>query len=204
MTIPLARIAASLHPLDAIPDGAGWNLDALEGLVEASPVAAAVLVGIVPRPHGLQVLLTQRTRTLRHHAGQVSFPGGRVEPGDADACAAALRETQEEVGIPSDRIQPMGYLDPLRTITGFHVWPVVARIAHDYVAIPDPGEVDAVFEVPLDHLMDPRRMRSIVMDVRGRPRPVLEFVDPETPERRIWGVSAAILFNLRQRLENTR
>ena len=204
MSVGFARIQAALHPLDAIPDAAGWNLQDLDGLLpDAPPVAAAVLVGIVARPQGLQVLLTQRNGSLRNHAGQVSFPGGRMEPTDVDACAAALRETAEEVGIPARDIHAMGYLDPLRTITGFQVWPVVARLEPDYVAIPDPGEVDGVFEMPLEHLLDPRRMRSVVMDIRGRPRPVLEFVDPETPERRIWGVSAAILFNLRQRLEHT-
>jgi 8-oxo-dGTP pyrophosphatase MutT (NUDIX family) len=204
MSASFPRIQAALYPLDILPDVADWNLQELIGLLpDAPPVVAAVLVGIVSRPQGLQVLMTQRTRSLRQHAGQVSFPGGRVEPDDVDIRMAALRETTEEVGIPASDILAMGYLDPLRTITGFRVWPVVARLPPDYVAIPDAREVDAVFEAPLDHLLDPRSMRTITVDVRGRPRQVLEFVDPETPERRIWGASAAILYNLRQRLEHS-
>jgi 8-oxo-dGTP pyrophosphatase MutT (NUDIX family) len=138
MTVDYARIQAALHPLDAIPGAEGWNVGELEGLLpDAPPVAAAVLVGIVARSGGLHVLLTQRTQFLRNHAGQVSFPGGRIEAGDADACAAALRETAEEVGIVPTDIHALGYLDPLRTITGFQVWPVVARLEPHYVAIPD-------------------------------------------------------------------
>lgn len=201
----LARIQAVLHPLHAAPVGDGWNLEELADLVpDVPPVPAAVLVGMVPRPRGLHVLLTRRTRDLRHHAGQVSFPGGRVEPGDADACAAAVRETDEEVGIGAAQIQPMGYLDPVRTVTGFRVLPIVALLTPDYVARPDPREVDEVFEVPLDYLMAPANLRSIRIDVGGRPRSVLEFVDSGDSGRRIWGVSASILLNLRERLENLR
>lgn len=201
----LIRIQAALHPLQAVPSHDGWNLDELSGLLpDAPPVPAAVLVGIVPRARGLQVLLTRRTGALRHHAGQVSFPGGRVEAGDRDACAAALRETAEEVGIAAPLIQPLGYLDPLRTVTGFRVLPLVAVITPDYVAAPDPREVDEVFEVSFDYLMSPTNLRSVQVTLGGRPRTVLEFVDPGSSGRRIWGVSASILLNLRERMENTR
>ncbi|MDB6164567.1 MAG: hypothetical protein JWL98_1999 [Xanthomonadaceae bacterium] len=209
MNAELARIQAALHPLDAPPVGECWNLAELNDLgASTAPVLAAVLVGLVPRPDGLQVLFTRRTHGLRHHAGQVSFPGGRVEPGDADACAAALRETAEEVGIDAPEIHPLGYLDPVRTVTGFRVLPLVAVIASDYVAKPHPGEVEEVFEVPFSYLMDPDNLRTIDVEFRGRPRSVLEFVDPVEPldvgrQRRIWGVSASILLNLRERLENT-
>jgi 8-oxo-dGTP pyrophosphatase MutT (NUDIX family) len=127
-----------------------------------------------------------------------------VEPGDVDACAAAVRETDEEVGIGAAQIQPLGYLDPVRTVTGFRVLPIVALLTPDYVARPDPREVDEVFEVPLDYLMAPANLRSIRIDVGGRPRSVLEFVDSGDSGRRIWGVSASILLNLRERLENLR
>ena len=209
MNAELARIQAALHPLDAPPDGECWNLAELMGLPSpAAPVLAAVLVGLVPRSDGLQVLLTRRTHGLRLHAGQVSFPGGRLEPGDANACAAALRETSEEVGIAASEIRPLGYLDPLRTVTGFRVLPLVAVIASNYVARPDAGEVEEVFEVPFSYLMNPDNLRTVDVELRGRLRAVLEFVDPGEPldrgrRRRIWGVSASILLNLRERLGST-
>jgi 8-oxo-dGTP pyrophosphatase MutT (NUDIX family) len=165
-------------------------------------VSAAVLVGMVPRPGGLQVLLTRRTQDLRHHPGQVSFPGGRVEAGDVDARATAIRETHEEVGIPASQIRPLGYLDPVRTVTGFRVLPLVALITPDYVATPDPREVDDVFEVSFDYLMAPANLRRTSLDIGGRPRSVLEFIDPDAGGRRIWGVSASILLNLRERMES--
>jgi 8-oxo-dGTP pyrophosphatase MutT (NUDIX family) len=198
----LERIRAALHPLDAAPSAPCWNLAELEGLLPSTdPVAAAVLVGLVPRPEGLRVLLTRRTDALRHHAGQVSFPGGRIEPGDADAVAAAVRETGEEIGIGPTQITPLGFLDAIATVTGFRVCPVVATVAVDYVAHPDAREVDEVFEVSFDHLMTPANLRFVSMQWRGGARAVPEFVDHVHPGQRIWGVSASILLNLRQRLE---
>lgn len=195
-------LTAALHPLTHPPAGPGWNLVELEGLVDArASVEAAVLVGLVPRADGLQVLLTRRNDGLRHHGGQVSFPGGRLDPGDAGAMEGALRETREEVGIPSDRITPLGYLDPLATITGFRVVPVVARIAPDYVARPDPSEVADVFEVPLAYLLDPANLEARRFDVGGRERRVWEY---RYPAQRIWGATASILLNLRHRLEASR
>ncbi len=192
-------LQASLHPLDAPPVGAGWNAAELEGLAPAAKVEAAVLVGLVPREAGLQVLLTRRTASLRQHAGQVSFPGGTIEPGDADALAAALRETEEEIGVPAPGIVALGYLDPLATVTGFRVLPVVAIVTPDYVARPDPREVDEVFEVPLEFLMAPANLEQLRIDFKGRPRAVLEFVDRGVPGQRIWGATASILYNLRER-----
>lgn len=196
-------LAAALHPLASPPQGPGWNLGELHDLVPDGAIAvqAAVLVGLVPRPQGTQVVLTRRTDALRHHAGQVSFPGGRIEHDDADAVAAALRETHEEIGVTSDQIQPMGYLDPLATITGYRVQPVVAVLAADYVARPDPNEVADVFEVPLSFLLDPASLATHTLDYRGRPREVFEY---RYPAQRIWGATASMLFNLRQRLEATR
>jgi 8-oxo-dGTP pyrophosphatase MutT (NUDIX family) len=198
----LEAIRAALHPPDRAPDGPCWNLRELDGLLPAiDPIAAAVLVGLVERPHGLQVLLTRRTDALRHHAGQVSFPGGRIEAGDADAIAAAVRETGEEVGIGAAQLGPLGYLDPIATVTSFRVCPVVAIVAVDYVARPDPREVDEVFEVPLERLMAPANLRFVPIRWRDAIRAVPEFVDDVHPGQRIWGVSASILLNLRQRLE---
>ena len=135
----IAAIRAALRPLDRAPGDTCWNAGELEGLLPAdAPTEAAVLVGLVPRTDGLQVLFTRRTGGLRHHAGQVSFPGGRLEPGDRDAAAAALRETSEETGIPQALVTPLGYLDPIATVTGFRVLPTVAVIDAGYVAVPDP------------------------------------------------------------------
>lgn len=201
----LRQLRAALYslsdPLNAAPTGRGWNHDELAGLLPDVPLReAAVLVGLVPRPEGWQVLLTRRTDALRHHAGQVSFPGGRIEPGDIDAVAAAIRETGEETGLAPPLIEPLGLLDPLCTITGFRVSPVVAMIDPGYVATPDPGEVDEVFEAPLAFLLDPANLREFEVEFGGRPRRVLEFVDRGEPRRRIWGATASILFNLRERL----
>jgi 8-oxo-dGTP pyrophosphatase MutT (NUDIX family) len=203
-TPSLARIAAALHPLAAVPAAAAWNLDEIADLLpDTAPVPAAVLVGLVPRAEGVQVLLTRRTDVLRHHAGQVSFPGGRIESGDADPAAAAIRETGEEVGIPAPDIAPLGWLDPLATVTGFTVLPLVATIAPGYRARPDPGEVAEVFEVPLAFLMTGTNLRRVQLDWAGRPRTVLEFAGHDgSRTRRIWGATASILLNLRQRLEH--
>jgi len=197
-------IRAALHPLDCRPGARCWNEDELADLSPPSLVEAAVLVGIVPRPAGWQVLLTRRTDTMRHHAGQVSFPGGRIESGDDDPAAAALREPEEETGIPASLVAPLGYLDPIATVTGFRVLPLVAVVDAAYVAIPDPREVAEVFEAPFDHLMEPSSLRRICIELGGRSRSVLEYVDRGIPGQRIWGVSAAILYNLRQRLETVR
>jgi 8-oxo-dGTP pyrophosphatase MutT (NUDIX family) len=152
---------------------------------------------------GLQVLLTRRNDGMRHHPGQVSFPGGGIESDDADAAAAAVREAGEEIGLRPAQIQPLGYLDPLATITGFWVLPLVAVITPDYVARPDPREVAEVFEVPLAYLLAPENLLRIAIDAGGRPRQVLEFVDRGMPGQRIWGATASILFNLRERLRST-
>lgn len=197
------RLPDALHPLSAPPADAGWNHADLAGLLDpARPVAqAAVLVGLVPRER-TQVLLTLRTADLRHHAGQVSFPGGRIEPGDADAVAAALREAHEEIGLPPSGATPLGYLDPLVTITGFRVLPVVALVDPGYVPVPHPGEVAEVFEVPLGFLLDPANLARRRFELpAGGVREVLEY---RYPAQRIWGATASMLLNLRHRLEGLR
>ncbi|GAB2521606.1 hypothetical protein GCM10027188_25570 [Lysobacter humi (ex Lee et al. 2017)] len=198
----LADLVRALYPLATPPTGAGWNLAELEGLVAATTTAeAAVLVGLVPRNDGPKVLLTRRNDDLRNHAGQVSFPGGRLDAADVDAVAGALRETHEEVGIAPALITPLGYLDPLATITGFRVMPVVACIDPCYVARPDPAEVAEVFEVPLAYLLDPANVEARRFAVGGRERTVWEY---RYPGQRIWGATASILLNLRHRLDALR
>ena len=206
--VDLMHLRAVLHPVDAPPSGPGWNHADLDGLLPDAPLReAAVLVGLVTRIEGWQVLLTRRTDALRHHAGQVSFPGGRVEPGDRDAIDAALRESHEEIGLVASQAAPIGFLDPLCTITGFRVLPLVAMVDPEFVPQPDPGEVAEVFEVPLAYLLDPANLNASQVDTilgrpipGGRPRTVLEFVDRGNPQQRIWGATASILYNLRERI----
>lgn len=193
-----ARLRLAAYPLQEPPAHAPWNLRDLDGLLSpAEPCPAAVLVGVVGRASGPGVLLTRRHEGLRHHAGQVSFPGGRIEPGDASPAAAALREAGEEVGLRPGQARLLGYLDPLLTITGFRVIPVLALLDPGFVPIADPGEVAEAFEVPLELLLDPARLERIEITFGGRPRHVLQY---RYDQQRIWGVTASILLNLRERL----
>ena len=205
MAAPAAdTLRRALHPLAAPPAGLAWNHSELLELLPdagANLRAAAVLVGLVDRGQGAQVLLTRRNEGLRHHGGQISFPGGRIEAGDLDPVAAALREAQEEIGLAPSQALPLGYLDPLCTITGFHVFPVVAQVDPGFVAQADPSEVDEVFEVPLAYLLAPENARRVELEFRGRRRSVLEF---RFGDWCVWGATAAMLVNLRERLEQAR
>ena len=154
---------------------------------------AAVLVPLVDHPSGLTVLLTQRTAHLADHGGQISFPGGRIEPTDEHPVAAALREAEEEVGLPASHVEVVGRLDTYVTGTGFEVIPVVAFVRVPYPLRPDPSEVAEVFEVPLDFLVDPANLQRGSREWRGTTR--FFFALPyET--RYIWGATAGMLVNL--------
>jgi 8-oxo-dGTP pyrophosphatase MutT (NUDIX family) len=190
------RALLGLHPA---PVASPWNLEQLADLLPAEPLRpAAVLVGLREHGSGTTVLLTRRQDALRHHAGQISFPGGRVDLADAGPLAAAIRETEEEVGLPARSIEPLGWLDPYATITGFHVYPLVAYIDHEHPLRPNADEVAEAFEVPLDFLLDPASARDVAMEWRGRTRLLVEF---QWREHRIWGATAAMLVNLRERLQ---
>ncbi len=159
-------------------------------------IPAAVLIAITDRAEpGL--ILTQRPETMRRHAGQVAFPGGRIDPGDDDAVAAALREAEEEVAIPRDVVRVIGPMPLYRTITGFDITPVLAVIPPDLPLVPCDQEVAAVFEVPLRYLFDPANRSEQAIMVDGVQRKYFEI---SWDERRIWGATAAMLANLSARL----
>lgn len=191
------RFLAGLHGFEAEHAGDGGRL-----LVGRSPTAAAVLVPLVMRPTGLQVLLTRRTEHLRAHAGQISFPGGRSEPGDADAVATALRETQEEVGVLPGEVEVIGHLPTYSTVTSFVVTPVVGLLVPNYTLRPDPFEVAEAFEVPLQYLMTPAHHRRHAVQLDGQARQFLSMpwrapgLAGLEVEYFIWGATAAMLRNL--------
>ncbi|NJC34347.1 8-oxo-dGTP pyrophosphatase MutT (NUDIX family) [Sphingomonas jejuensis] len=165
-------------------------------IVPARPVPAAVLVAITDRP-APGMILTERAGTLRQHSGQVAFPGGRIDPDDASPTAAALREAEEEIGLPPSAVRVVGEADPYLTVTGYSVTPVIGVIPPDVPLVPSEAEVAAVFEVPLSFLLAPGNMveRSILLD--GRQRRYREAI---WDNRRIWGATAAMIANLSDRL----
>lgn len=202
-----ARTGLSEAPSDRIFDGAlGAALSELEAaarpelhddfMLERPLRRAAVLVGIIAHDQPT-LLLTQRTEHLPSHAGQIAFPGGKLEPGDSDAVAAALREAYEEIGLAAAHIRPIGFLDALRTHTGFHVDPVVAIIEPGFTLALDDSEVADAFEVPLGFLMAPanHRMKSRLRDGRER-----RFYEMPYENRYIWGATAAMIKNMQLRL----
>lgn len=156
---------------------------------------AAVLVPIIARDT-LTVLLTRRTDHLARHAGQIAFPGGRLEPGES-ALEAALREAEEEIGLASRFIEPLGYLDGYRTGTNFHVTPVVALVRPEFTLTIDTQEVALAFEVPLGFLLDTANHRQDQREWRGRLR---SYYAMPYGEHYIWGATAGMIRNLHERL----
>lgn len=170
--------------------------DVLEG-AEGDLMPAAVLVAVVDRP-APTVILTERPETMRRHPGQISFPGGRIDPDDDGPVAAALREAEEEIALPRGAVELVGMADVYRTVTGFEVTPVVGVVPPGLTLRPQPGEVAAMFEAPLDYLLDPRRQIVRTVLWQGRERSYYEI---EWEGRRIWGATAAMIVNLARRLE---
>lgn len=166
----------------------------IDGDIALAP--AAVLVAITDRAEpGL--ILTQRSERLRKHAGQIAFPGGRVDASDADEIAGALREAEEEIGLPPHLAQVIGTSDRYHTFTGFDIVPVLAVIPPDLPLRPQESEVADWFELPLAYALDPANRTQHAVEFEGVVRHYYEIM---WQERRIWGVTAAILANLSRRL----
>jgi 8-oxo-dGTP pyrophosphatase MutT (NUDIX family) len=165
--------------------------------VGVKPKPAAVLVPIVLRDNGPTVLLTQRTDHLSSHAGQVAFPGGRIDAGDIDAVDAALREAEEETGLARSFVEPLGFLDTYMTVTAYHVVPVVALIKPGFVITPQPDEVSIVFEVPLRFLMAPENHEKHSREWQGKVR---YYYAMPYENHYIWGATAGMIRNLYDRL----
>jgi 8-oxo-dGTP pyrophosphatase MutT (NUDIX family) len=181
-------------PSGVSDDAPGALLPAPAGLAPLLP--AAVLVPIVHRPWGLTVLLTLRASDLRAHSGQVAFPGGKIDAGETP-CAAALREAQEEVGLEERFIEPLGWLDPYFTGTGFRVAPLVALVEPSFSLTINKLEVGEVFETPFDFLMDAANHRLEEREWEGRRR---RYYAIPHEGRYIWGATAGILRNLYEKL----
>jgi 8-oxo-dGTP pyrophosphatase MutT (NUDIX family) len=164
-------------------------------LVSGPMQRAAVLLALVEHPEGLNVLFTERAAHLKHHAGQISFPGGRIEGDGETAVHAALREAHEEIGLEPTDVAIAGALDTLVTGTGFSVTPVVGFIAAPFLARPDPAEVTGVFEVPLQYFLIPDTVHESYRERLGSRFRSYEF---HWENRVIWGATAAILVNFRQ------
>jgi len=188
----LATTQLPADPLDVVmPAGSErWPTGMCERLT-ATLRPAGVLIPLIDHGDtGITVLLTQRSAALNTHAGQVSFPGGRMEPGDADIASTALRETEEEVGIAQAGIAVIGYLEPMPTITGYAVTPVVGLIDGGYELNIDTTEVEYVFEVPLAFLLDPGNHKLVERDLHGS---TVSMVEYHFDGQRIWGATAFIM-----------
>ncbi len=180
----------------ALPPPTGLMTGDIEEAQDEPPLDAAVLVAITDRADP-GILLTVRRETMRQHAGQVAFPGGRIDPGE-DAITAALREAEEEIGLARDLPHVWGLADPYRTVTGYRVTPVVAAVPAGLALRPHEPEVADWFEAPLPFVLDPANQQRMSAEFRGRTR---QYWQIDVAGRRIWGATAAMLVNLTCRLD---
>jgi 8-oxo-dGTP pyrophosphatase MutT (NUDIX family) len=195
MRARLFRRLANRGATEVIPASVALESSGADELVEAQAVVpAAVLVPLVERPEGMTVLLTRRADHLNDHPGQISFPGGRIEARDDDDIDAALRETEEEIGLERAHVEVIGCLDTCLTGTGFRVVPVVGLVSPPFTLALDSSEVAEAFEVPLSFVLDARnhQRRSAVRPGGDR----REFYVLPWPDNQIWGATARILVNL--------
>lgn len=184
----------SAYPAGVTPD----VIPAIRQYFPPSPAPAAVLVPIVDRPSELTVLLTQRASHLKNHPGQISFPGGRIESHDTGPLEAALRETEEEVGLPREHVRFVGYLDPHLVLSGYWITPVVAFVQPGFQLRLDEREVAATFEVPLAHILNPANHRLRERKLGDVP---IQVYDIPFREYNIWGATAGILMSLYRMLQ---
>jgi 8-oxo-dGTP pyrophosphatase MutT (NUDIX family) len=164
-----------------------------DGAGREGATVAAVLIPVVAHAEGLTVLFTQRTTYLKSHSGQVSFPGGRAEPGDASAEFTALREAEEEIGLAAERVEILARLPDYHTRTGFRVTPVIGLVQPPLELAPCPREVEEIFEVPLDFLLEPANQQRRTRELQGQS---VGFYVFEYHNRTIWGATAGMLVNL--------
>lgn len=192
-----ARLRDSSPATDAFaafPGGLTPEADlAIREYFPRQPTAAAVLVPIVDHSSGLTVLLTERASHLRNHAGQISFPGGRIEPSDEGPLAAALRESEEEIGLSREHVEVVGYLQPYLVISGFWITPVVGFVRPGFSLTVDSSEVASTFEVPLTHILDAANHQA-----RERVLGNISIQVHDIPylQHNIWGATAAVLMSL--------
>jgi len=188
-------IFRALQPFDRDRDGAVASVR--DAPLHKARRRAAVLCPLVRRGDALHVMLTVRSAQMRVHAGQIAFPGGKIDPTDASPLAAALREADEEIGLPGADVDILGALDLYDTSTGFVVTPFVGMVVPSFRPIPSEGEVAEVFEVPFDFLMNPANHERIEKVHQGRKRRFYQMV---YGQYRIWGATAGMLRNLADRL----
>ncbi len=188
------------HALDGLKDvqpSSDFDLNSDMRPVGMKFRPAAVLVPLIERDDQINLVLTKRSAALKHHPGQISFPGGKVDASDNGPVAAALREAQEEIGLASDQVELLGSLPNHETVTGFDVFPFVARVSSSFYAIPEAGEVDEVFEVPLMHVL--RRQNYLIEGRVWMGQQRRYYVVPYGPHY-IWGATARMLRMLSDRV----